>query len=160
SKATGKVADSVATTRAIVARLDALPVPVDPRLASEEREENLLALAQPGDPSIVPSLVARAVTGDTAAVEMLGMLGDARAIPHLEDALSREPTQRHRLLETAVVRALARMRARETAPALSRMLAENPMTNWRDGIERAVLVRELVSALGALRDEAAGPALL
>lgn len=158
--ARGGVTDAVATTRAIVAKLDALPIPLDPMLTSEDREENLLALGELGDRSLVPSIIARAVTGDIAAVEMLGMLGDARAIPHLVAVLAREPQQKHRLLETAVVRALARMRANETAPVLRRLLDDNPMTNWRDGIERAVLVRELVSALGALRDDAAGPALL
>ena len=34
------------------------------------------------------------------------------------------------------------------------------MPSWREGIERGALVKELVSALGALRDEQAGPALL
>lgn len=160
AKAGIPVADAVGTTRAIIAKLDALPIPVDPRAGSEEREEHLLALAELGDRSVVPGLLARAVTGDIGAVEMLGMVGDTQAIPALVDVLAREPQQRHRLLETAIVRALARMRAHETAPALRKLLAENPMTNWRDGIERAVLVRELVSTLGALRDEAAGPALL
>jgi HEAT repeat protein len=160
SKARAKVSDTIGTTRAIMAKLDAMPIPVDPVLITEDREENLLALAELGNRSLVPSIIARAVTGDIAAVEMLGMLGDARAIPHLVDVLAREPQQKHRLLETSVVRALARMRAQETAPLLRKLLADNPMTNWRDGIERAVLVRELVSALGALRDEAAGPALL
>lgn len=159
-KTTGTVADTVGTTRAIITKLDALAIPVDPRLGSEEREENLLALAELGDRSLVPALLERAKSGDIAAVEMLGMLGDPRATPALVELLAREPQQKHRLLETAVVRALARMRAEETKPALRKLLADNPMTNWRDGIERAVLVRELVSTLGALRDEEAGPALL
>lgn len=154
------VADALGTTHAIIAKLDALAIPVDPRAGSEEREENLLALAELGDRSVVPTLVERSTAGDIGAVEMLGMLGDTRAIPALVDVLARGPQQKHRLLETAIVRALARMRAQDTAPALRKLLADNPMTNWRDGIERAVLVRELVSTLGALSDEAAGPALL
>lgn len=152
-------ADSLALTRAIVAKLDAIPPAVDPLAANEQRDESFLALAELGDRAVVPSLIARAVTGDIAAVDMLGILGDARATPHLVEMLGREP-QRQRQLEAAAVRALGRLRAVESAPALRRLLADNPMTSWRDGIERSALVRELVSALGALRDEAAGPALV
>jgi hypothetical protein len=149
---------SLALTRAIVAKLDAIPPAVD-AAANEQREESFLALAELGDRAIVPSLVARAVTGDIGAIDMLGALGDARAVPHLLEMLGREP-QRQRQLEAAAVRALARLHAESAAPALRALLADNPMTNWRDGIERAALVRELVSALGELQDELAGPALV
>lgn len=157
--ATAAAGGSLALTRAIVAKLDATPRAVDPLAVDEQREESFLALAELGDRAVVPSLVARAVTGDIGAVDMLGMLGDPRAVPHLVEMLGREP-QKQRQLEAAAVRALGRMRAQETAPVLRRVLDENPMTNWRDGIERAALVRELVTALGALRDEAAGDALV
>jgi len=150
---------SLPMTRAIVAHIDATPSPTDPLSSHEGRTEALLALAELGDRAVLPSLIARAVTGDIGAVEMLGMMGDPQAIPHLLPMLAREP-ERQRHLEAAVVRALGRLRATDAAPALRQMLADNPLTNWREGIERAVLVREIVSTLGALRDEAAGPALV
>jgi hypothetical protein len=94
-KARAAAADALGTTRAIIAKLDALPIPVDPRAGSEAREEHLLALAELGDRAVLPSLVQRASTGDIAAVEMLGMLGDESAIPSLvEDAPSAVPSYR------------------------------------------------------------------
>ncbi len=58
-----------------------------------------------------------------------------------------------------MARALASLGATSTAPALRDLLADNPMPTWREGIERGVLVKELVAALGGLRDEHAGPLL-
>lgn len=155
----GAARDPMALTRAVVAKLAATPRPADPSVLDDVREECLLALADLGDRAIVPSLVARAVTGDIDAVDMLGVLGDERAVPHLIDMLGREPG-RQRQLEVAVVRALGALGAKAASKALRRMLDDNPMTSWRDGLERAPLVRELVTALGALRDEAAGHALV
>jgi len=146
-------------TRRIVAVVDAFPPATDPLATNEPREEALLALGELGDSSAVPGLVARAVTGDVGAVDMLAALRDPRAVAPLVGLLQRGP-QRSRLLEAAVVRALVSLEAGSTAHALRALLADNPMPSWREGIERGALVKELVTALGALRDEQAGPALL
>lgn len=152
-------ADRAQLTRRIVELVDAAPVAMDPLATTEPREEALLALGELGDRSVVPSLVARAATGDLAAVDMLAVLGDAEAVAPLVELFRREP-QRHRLLEATVVRALATLEARSASHVLRKLLADNPMPSWREGIERGVLVKELVAALGALRDEDAGPHLL
>lgn len=152
-------ADRAEITRRIVALVDAAPVATDPLATTEPREEALRALAELGDRSVVPSLVARAETGDVAAVDMLAALGDPRAVEPLVALLDREP-QRYRLLEATVVRALAALDARKASPAIRGLLADNPMTSWREGIERGVLVKELVAALGALRDEDAAPRIV
>jgi HEAT repeat protein len=151
--------DRAQLTRRIVTVVDAFPPATDPLATSEPREEALLALAELGDSSAVPSLVARAVTGDVGAVDMLAAIRDPRAVAPLVGLLQRDP-QRYRLLEAAVVRALVSLEAGSAAGALRAQLADNPMPSWREGIERGALVKELVSALGALRDEQAGPALL
>jgi hypothetical protein len=150
---------SAELTRRIIDMIDALPPGTDPLATTEPREEALRALSEVGDRSAVPGLVARAVTGEVGAVDMLAALGDGSAVAPLVGLLRREP-QRHRLLEAAVVRALAALDAGSTSHALRTLLTENPMPSWREGIERGVLVKELVTALGALRDENAGPALL
>ncbi len=146
-------------TRRIVGVVDAFPPATDPLATSEPREEALLALGELGDSSAVPSLVARAVTGDVGAVDMLAAIRDPRAVAPLVGLLRRDP-QRYRLLEAAVVRALVSLEAGSAADAVRALLADNPMPSWREGIERGALVKELVAALGALRDEHAGPALL
>jgi len=151
--------DRAQLTRRIVAVVDAFPPATDPLATSEPREEALLALGELGDSSAVPSLVARAVTGDVGAVDMLAALRDPRAVAPLVGLLQRDP-QRYRLLEVAVVRALVSLEAGSASQALRALLTDNPMPSWREGIERGALVKELVSALGALRDEQAGPALL
>ncbi len=150
---------SAELTRRIIDIIDSLRPATDPLATTEPREEALRALSEVGDRSAVPGLVARAVTGDVGAVDMLAALGDPSAVAPLVGLLHREP-QRHRLLETAVVRALAALDAGSASHALCTLLAENPMSSWREGIERGVLVKELVTALGVLRDESAGPALL
>jgi HEAT repeat protein len=150
---------SAELTRRIIDIIDGLRPATDPLATTEPREEALRALSEVGDRSAVPGLVARAVTGDVGAVDMLAALGDPSAVAPLVGLLHREP-QRYRLLEAAVVRALAALDAGSTSHALRTLLADNPMPSWREGIERGVLVKELVSALGALRDESAGPALL
>jgi hypothetical protein len=150
---------SAELTRRIIDIIDALRPATDPLATTEPREEALRALSEVGDRSAVPGLVARAVTGDVGAVDMLAALGDPSAVAPLVGLLHREP-QRYRLLEAAVVRALAALDAGSTSHALHTLLSDNPMPSWREGIERGVLVKELVAALGALRDESAGPALL
>ncbi len=145
-------------TRAIVAHIDANPMPADAAGPSAAREETLLALSELGDRSIVPVLVARAITGDVSAVDMLGALNDRSAVVHLAGLLERDP--RARPLTTAVVRALSALDARDAAPALRRTLELNPMTNWREGLERTVLVQALVSALGQLEDQEAASMLM
>ena len=151
--------DRAQLTRRVIELLDSSRNATDPLATTEPREEALLALAELGDRATVPSLVARAVTGDVGAVDMLAALGDPRAVAPLIGLLEREP-QRYRLLEATVVRALATLGATNATHALRTLLAENPMPSWREGIERGVLVKELVAALGALRDQNAGPALL
>lgn len=152
-------ADRAQLTRRIVELVDAARPATDPLATTEPREEALLALAELGDRSAVPALVARAVTGDVGAVDMLAALGDRAAVAPLAGLLHREP-QRYRLLEAAVVRALAALDAGSELHAIRTLLANNPMPSWREGIERGVLVKELVTALGTLRDEHAGPRLL
>ncbi|HSO36172.1 MAG TPA: hypothetical protein VLT33_26775, partial [Labilithrix sp.] len=146
-------------TRRIMELVDAAKPAAEPLATTEPREEALHALSELGDHTAVPGLVARAVTGDVGAVDMLAALGDARAITPLVGLLRREP-QRYRVLEAAAARALASLDAKSAAPALRELLSDNPMPSWREGIERGVLVKELVAARGALRDEQAGPLLL
>ena len=141
-----------ARTRKLVATVDAAAA------GTIEREEALLALADLGDRSVVPSLVARALTGDVAAVDMLGVVGDRSVVPHLLELLHRGGSSRD--LDSAVVRALAAQGSAKAAPLLRETLEHNPMPSWREGIAKGTLVRELVAALGALRDEAAGPLLV
>jgi hypothetical protein len=151
---------SVELTRRIIDIIDALRPATEPLATTEPREEALRALSEVGERSAVPGLVARAVTGDVGAVDMLAALGDPSAVAPLVGLLLHREPQRYRLLEAAVVRALAALDAGSTSHALRTLLADNPMPSWREGIERGVLVKELVAALGALRDESAGPALL
>jgi HEAT repeat protein len=149
-------------TARIVAHFDALPPNAESYAALHEREETLLALREVGHASAVPSLVARALTGDAGAVEMLGAFGDRSLVPLLLDGglLAGGPS-RARAYETAVVRMVIAAGARsEATAALRRLLADNPLTNWRAGLERGALVRELVVALGELEDQEAAPLLL
>lgn len=147
-------------TRRILAHLDASQTRLDPVAATnDEREEDLLALAEMGDPDIVPVLVARAVTGDKNAVEMLGAMGDRRAVTHLVTLLDREP-QGSRQFDVSVVRALAAIGDKQAAGALLDLLSKSPMPSWREGLALGALVREIVVALGTLRDEHARQPLL
>jgi HEAT repeat protein len=93
------------------------------------------------------------------AVDMLAALRDPQAVAPLISVLQREP-QRSRVLEAAVVRTLAALDATSASHVLRTLLAHNPMPSWREGIERGALVKEIVAALGTLRDETAGPRLL
>jgi hypothetical protein len=147
------------TTRRIVARFDELPPNAESFAAIHERDETLLALSALGDRRIAPTLLARALTGDAAAVDMLAALGDRSIVPRLVGLLGGEPS-RVRLHEAAIVRALVAVRALEALPALRTLLDENPLSGWREGLERGGLVRELVLALGELEDEASAPKLL
>ena len=152
-------AERAVHTRRILGLIDDIKPTAEPLATTEPREEALHALGELGDRSVVPGLIARAVTGDVGAVDMLAALGDANAVAPLVSLLRREP-QRYRVLEAAVARALATLGATSAAPELRKLLADNPMPSWREGIERGVLVKELVAALGVLRDEQAGPLLL
>jgi HEAT repeat protein len=157
-------------THRIVAHFDSLPEAAESYAALHEREETLLALAQLGDHAISPVLLARALTGDAGAVDMLGALGDRSLVPlvvpegvpqALQAGLLRGEPSRVRLYEAAVVRMVVAVGARrEAKPALRLLLEANPMTNWREGLERGVLVRELVVALGEVEDEASSSLLL
>ena len=158
SPAAPSSADRAAFTRRMIELVDATKPATEPLTVEGPREEALHALVELGDRGAVPGLIARAVTGDVGAVDMLAALGDGRAVAPLAGLLRREP-QRYRVLEAAVARALASLDAKSTAPALRELLADNPMPTWREGIERGMLVKELVAALGALRDEQAGPLL-
>lgn len=159
--------EALDTTRRIVARFDALPPNAESFAAQHEREETLLALAELGDRRVAPELLERALAGvadrrgprDAAAVDMLAALGDRSIVPHLVGLLGGEPS-RVRLYEAAIVRMLVAVRAEEAVPALRRLLDDNPLTGWREGLERGGLVRELVIALGELGDEASAPKLL
>jgi HEAT repeat protein len=56
---------------------------------------------------------------------------------------------------------IVRVGAKEEAcPTLRALLVENPLANWRAGLERGALVRELVVALGKLGDVEAAPLLV
>lgn len=147
------------TTRRIVRRFDELPPNAESFAALHEREETLLALAELGDRRVAPTLLARALMGDAGAVDMLAALNDRSIVPHLVGLLGGEPS-RVRLYEAAVVRTLVAVNAREALPALRTLLDANPLTGWREGLERGGLVRELVLALGELEDEASAPKLL
>ncbi len=146
-------------TRQIIARYDELPPNAESYAALHEREETLLALSELGDRAVAPELLERALSGDAAAVDMLAALGDRSLVPHLDRLLGGGPS-RARLLETAIARMAVTLAAEEASPALRALLANNPMTNWREGLERGVLVRELVFALGELRDESSGSLLV
>ena len=122
--------DRAQLTRRIVALVDAFPPATDPLATSEPREEALLALGELGDSSAVPSLVARAVTGDVGAVDMLAALRDPRAVAPLVGLLHRDP-QRYRLLEAAVVRALVVARGR--LAHRRRSARSSPTTRCRAG---------------------------
>ncbi|MBL9110336.1 MAG: hypothetical protein JNM74_13735 [Myxococcales bacterium] len=130
----------------------------DNLVLQNEKDEALLALRQHGHPILVPLLVGRALREDLRAIEMLGALGSTRATRHLVGLLDRPP-QRYRHLETSVVGALRALGAREVAPRLVELLAANPLRDWKEGLERGPLVRELVQTLGALEAPCAGPAL-
>lgn len=151
--------DAAEITRRIIKRFDELPPSSESFAAIHEREETLLALSEVGDRGAAPALLARALTGDAAAVEMLAALGDRTLVSRLDGLLGGEPTP-VRVYEVAVVRMMAALGAREALPALRQLLQDNPMTNWREGLERGVLVRELVLALGELEDEASSKLLV
>ncbi len=131
----------------------------DNLVLQNEREEALLALSAHGHPALVPLLVARALREDLRAIDMLGALGDPRAIAPLLSLLDR-PSQRYRHLETSVVVALRALGASEATPRLLQLLADNPLRDWKEGLERGPLVKELVTTLGVLGDaSSAGPIL-
>lgn len=151
--------ERLALTRRIVDAVDHAARGANPHV--QRREEALLALSELGDADIAESLVERAVKGDVDAVDMLGALGHTAIAPHLLGllGLDRESPNARRL-DAAVVRALGAIGDRHVAGTLRRLLAESPMTNWREGIARADLVAELTAALGTLRDEEAGATLM
>ena len=146
-------------TFAIVDYIDGDGHAHDNLILEHEREEALLALAELGDPRIVPLLVGRARRGDRKAVEMLAALKDPRAVPHLLALLDGKADRYHHF-DTAVVHALRAHGARGAVPRLLAILARSPLTDWKTGIERGDLVQELVLALGSLGDRSAAPALL
>ncbi len=131
----------------------------DNLILDHEREEALIALGELGSSQIVPLLVGRARRGDRKAVEMLAALKDPRAVPHLLALLDGKADRYHHF-DTAVVHALRTHGARGAVPKLLAILARNPLSDWKTGIERGDLVQEVVLALGALGDRAATPALL
>lgn len=151
-------APSLDDARAVAARFAALVPNAESYAAQQEREETLLAFAELGPLDLVPELLARALTGDVAAVDLLGALGDAALLGHLA-ALSDLDlrTRGVRAFETAVARLAAA--TRQATPILLRLLEDNPLRNWRDGLERGLLVREVVTALGEVADPAAAAAL-
>lgn len=130
----------------------------DNLVLQNEKVEALVALGTEGHPVLVPLLVARALREDLRAIEMLGALGDARATAPLLSLLDRPP-QRYRHLETSVVSALRALGAKEAAPRLVALLTDNPLRDWKEGLERGPLVRELVVTLGALGASCAGAPL-
>ncbi len=152
--------DAMETTRRLVARFDALPPNVESYAGIHEREETLLALAKLGDRGIMLELVPRAQSGDANAIEMLAALGDRSLVPWVNERIASGGPSRGKQHDMVVARFLAAIGAREAAPALRALLEENPMRDWRDGLERGALVRELVVALGELRDEGASRLLL
>lgn len=123
---------------------------------ANEREEALLALGAHGHSAVVPLLVARALREDLWAIDMLGALGDARAVAPLLTLLDRPP-QRYRHVETSVVGALRALGATSSAPRLLKLLADNPLRDWKEGLERGPLVRELVTTLGSFGRRVADP---
>lgn len=145
-------------TAKLIGAVDAPKSTAEPLAMPAAREEALIALAELGDPSAVPGLLARAVAGDIGAIDMLAALRDSRAIAPLVGLLRQPLRSRH--LESAIVRALAALDAKSAASALRSLLESNPMPSWREGIERGALVKEIVLALGTLRDTQAGALLL
>ncbi len=127
----------------------------DNLVLQNEKEEALLALGVHGHSVLVPLLVARALREDLRAIEMLGALGDSRATAPLLSLLDRPP-QRYRHLETSVVSALRALGAKPAVGRLVALLADNPLRDWKEGLERGPLVRELVVALGVLGAAEAG----
>ncbi|MCW5818188.1 MAG: hypothetical protein KIT84_44735 [Labilithrix sp.] len=151
--------DALTTTRLIVDRIDALPPAAEAFGAVQEREETLLALAALGDRAVLPELRTRAIGGDPQALEMLGVLGDRELTLHATELLAAEG-RRVPALDVALVRMLVAVGATEACPALRRLLETSPLTGWRQGLERGVVVRELVVALGELGDRSAAPLLV
>lgn len=149
-------------TRAIMTRVDELPPNAEAFAAIQEREETLLALAELGDAkAAAPELIARALAGDANAVDMLRVLSDTQLVDHLDALLANGAGQRKsKVFEVAIVRLLATVNDPRAPAAVRELLRNNPMSNWREGLERGVLVRELTLALGDLEDHAAIPALV
>lgn len=150
-------------TERIIEAIDEEASSTDPLTTTESRDEALVALAEIGDRSVLPDLLARARSGDISAVDMLGAIGDEATARDLAGLVGRGGS---RVFDAAVVRAIGVLApsleggGRVIGDVLRGLLAENPMTSWRDGISRAPLVRELTVALGLLRDAEAGPYLL
>lgn len=153
-----EVIDTASATRRIVDRIDALPAVVEAFGAVQEREETFLALSTLGDRSIVPELQTRAIAGDATALEMLGALGDRDLAIRAADRLG--ASERVQPYDVALVRMLVAVQAREACPEMRRLLELSPLDGWRAGLEKGVLVRELVHALGMLGDAQAAPLLL
>ncbi len=150
---------SLEATRSIVKRIDALPANSESYGVLLERDEALATLEDLGDRAILAELRARAEANDASAIDMLVVMRPPNLAPLLvrllEATAGRSPA-----FETAIVRGLVRERALECAPLLRQRLDENPMNNWREGLERGALVRELVAALGELGDAAQAPKLM
>jgi HEAT repeat protein len=154
-----EVSCSLETTRAIVRRIDAVPPNAESYSVLLEREEALSSLGLLGDRGVLPELCARAEEKSAAAIDMLAVLRPPGLVETLMRLLA-DPLGRAHAFETAIVRALARERPSEAAPLIRQRLDESPMNNWREGLERGGLVRELVLALGELGDSASAPKLL
>jgi HEAT repeat protein len=156
--------DVLGTTRLIVSRY-AILVPNAESFASvQERDELFFALSALGSPAIAPELRARAHEGEAAAVDMLAALGDTTLVTELLEAgdlfASGGLGRNARIYAGAIARLCAATNETRSAPELRRLLRENPLTSWRAGLERGLLVRELVVALGELRDGEAAAELL
>jgi hypothetical protein len=159
-----EVPDVLTTTREIVSRYAALVPNAESFASVQERDELRFALSALGSPAIAPELRERARSGDAGAVDMLAALGDTTLVTELlesGDLFARGGSGRNaRVHAAAIARLCAATNDTRGAPALRRLLRENPLASWRAGLERGVLVRELVVALGELRDREAAPALL
>lgn len=157
--------DRLAVTRQLMDRIVALPPSAESYAALHDREETLLALAELGDRSVIDELTARAKTGDASAVDMLSALGD-ESLTSLTGELLQLPnrTRRFEIAVTCMQRELRRRggpaTTRDQTAPLRQLLRDNPMTNWREGLDRGVLVRELVTTLGECEDQESIPMLV
>jgi HEAT repeat protein len=113
--------------------------------------ESLVAVGTPAVQSLLTALAEKACRSETEAIKVLGLIGDATAVPLLSAKLTDKAMQQNPWVLEATARSLGQIRDASAVPALVEAL-ENCL---RDEVQSAAVI-----SLGQIGHASAVPALL